>query len=314
MNPSTRRCPAARTSPPAAVTGFTLIEVLVVVAIIALLVSILLPSLKQSREQARRVTCMANLKSLGIASAAYMGEHKGRFCWAQVSNGVPYVRSNLYGGNRGEGESPDWTFYGPGGTYHIPANQRPLNKYIVGHRVGNKADLRVFECNSDKGVRNRTSYLIKPSRNTAYHVTGASYLSNTTWYLYARVKEFGGVSGPALDARVLRLMDRITYIFEKKGAARAILLYEDPADSSIGGVLYDWPKNLKVDTWHGRPNSHNMAFLDGHADSVYTDYKKNLDYNYSGAGGTFNDSCNPAVTYCHQGEAKWIARQDYMQE
>ncbi|MBI4580927.1 MAG: type II secretion system protein [Planctomycetes bacterium] len=42
--------------------GFTLIEVLVVVAIIALLVSILLPSLKAAREQARSAVCLSNLK------------------------------------------------------------------------------------------------------------------------------------------------------------------------------------------------------------------------------------------------------------
>jgi prepilin-type N-terminal cleavage/methylation domain-containing protein/prepilin-type processing-associated H-X9-DG protein len=42
--------------------GFTLIEVLVVVAIIALLVAILLPSLKRARESSRTAICAANMK------------------------------------------------------------------------------------------------------------------------------------------------------------------------------------------------------------------------------------------------------------
>ena len=44
------------------INGFTLIEVLVVVAIIALLVAILLPSLKRAREQARFALCGSNIK------------------------------------------------------------------------------------------------------------------------------------------------------------------------------------------------------------------------------------------------------------
>ncbi len=51
--------------------GFTLIEVLVVVAIIALLVAILLPSLSRARAQARSVTCLNNLRQIGMAVQQY---------------------------------------------------------------------------------------------------------------------------------------------------------------------------------------------------------------------------------------------------
>ncbi|HQE26771.1 MAG TPA: prepilin-type N-terminal cleavage/methylation domain-containing protein, partial [Phycisphaerae bacterium] len=57
--------------------GFTLIEVLVVVAIIALLISILLPSLAAARAQSRTTLCLANLHQAGIAINTYSVENKG---------------------------------------------------------------------------------------------------------------------------------------------------------------------------------------------------------------------------------------------
>ncbi len=56
--------------------GFTLIEVLVVVAIIALLISILLPSLNSAREQARLVSCTSNIRQLTLAFQMYASEHR----------------------------------------------------------------------------------------------------------------------------------------------------------------------------------------------------------------------------------------------
>lgn len=59
--------------------GFTLVELLVVVAIIALLVSILMPTLNKAKEQTRRVICTSNLRNCGTALHVYAAANDGYF-------------------------------------------------------------------------------------------------------------------------------------------------------------------------------------------------------------------------------------------
>ncbi|MFH1496821.1 MAG: prepilin-type N-terminal cleavage/methylation domain-containing protein [Verrucomicrobiota bacterium] len=68
--------------------GFTLVELLTVIAIIGVLSAIIIPSVGRVRESARTSQCLGNLRQLGVAVTLYTQDEGGSFPYAYHSGGV----------------------------------------------------------------------------------------------------------------------------------------------------------------------------------------------------------------------------------
>jgi len=129
--------------------GFSLIELLVVVAIIGVLISLLLPALGKAHEQARRTKCLAQCQQMVEVLTLYAGDFDGWFPVVPVSPGQNLLDHQYrYGGLAGLFSLYQTGDGSPGfrGNAYINGNTRPLLESYL-------ETLSILTCPSDREDR-----------------------------------------------------------------------------------------------------------------------------------------------------------------
>src|SRR5262245_57298278 len=93
--------------------GFTLVELLVVIAVVALLISVRLPAMARATDQTKRAQCASNLKQFTLAMHIFANDNNDRLPTSSVGFWAFDISSDI--GTFVESTGSPWTvMYCPG--------------------------------------------------------------------------------------------------------------------------------------------------------------------------------------------------------
>ena len=214
-------------------SGFTLVELLVVIGIIAVLIALLLPALQRAQEQARSISCASNMRQVYQFALLYAHDNRGTLPIPSFWPGDPQSKTSV-----GIQMTASGTYDYSNGT---------LWSYMPG---GPQVRQRLFVCPSDGPDRASGN---REENAEAGHPRNYSYNFN----VWLRGISSGRVSFPAFGGAGHNLGLRITQFHHP---AEKILVAEErePDDGCFDGCWKLANRHLH----HG-----NQCFADGHVES-----------------------------------------------
>jgi prepilin-type N-terminal cleavage/methylation domain-containing protein/prepilin-type processing-associated H-X9-DG protein len=215
---------------PRKTTGFTLIELMVVICIIAILAALLLPALVKAKNKAKAVSCISNLKQLQTGWLMYAHDHDDQ---------LPLNRSEFTAG--AWRSSPDSWVGGSSAIYDtspLPIEQGSLFPY-------NRA-LGLYHCSMDLSqVKTMAGALLPQLRLRSYSMSGC----------------YGGRTN-----EVQNVILRLTQVANPSQAFVFLDEQEDSIDDAHF-LVWDAPDNRWVNMPADRHDRGcNLSFADGHVE------------------------------------------------
>lgn len=230
--------------------AFTLVELLVVIAVIAILAALLLPALVRARDQARRISCVSNLRQISTASMLYMADYNGGLFhhhagWVlddgtQVDT-LPTTLAGCAGGGSGTSlaEKPWVIFFQPylksRRVAFCPSDLTPRSQFLT-------TSLDAY----DGSIASHTD-TPPPGSELALALAGnlaiESYLLNSVFtHKSARYAVEGLLNGFATESAVAALHDSELIMFSERNSEAL----DAPDNDAYGNVVQD-----DYDTWVG---------------------------------------------------------------
>jgi prepilin-type N-terminal cleavage/methylation domain-containing protein len=225
--------------------GFTLVELLVVMAIIGILSALLLPALSTVKNAARRTVCLNNLRQINLGVRMYCDDFNGntpidKEAVAQADSIYRYALSSFF-------------------TY------RPLIKSYVGLNTEPSPQDKLFACPADT-----FNYYVEPPSMSIYCANASNHDSTNTDYssyafnggisniftIYTNTIGLGSqkvtsVKDPAQTVLVTEIPSLFPYSWHQPGNSSSFgaVMFNN------GAVLFDDAKNM-------------VSFVDGHVNYI----------------------------------------------
>lgn len=258
--------------------GFTILELLIVIAIIALLIAIIVPGLDKARERGLQTAAMSGMHDVLLAGTAYQSDNKDILPYTPTfrRGSAPVADAGPF-----EGFCP-WSFAGKnndawwsGKPFDIEAADRPLNQYLGGtffvaprapatwqpgdQRSGELSIVRVrgFEDSLQRAWPSPTAGL------TCYDDVGTSFLLNWHWLERAAPNVSSGSTPPDPLARLHKGLQRLRLL---RDPARFVWTFDQSGDAAARTTdpAFVWNNAFDDD------NRSIMGFADAHTAYLQT--------------------------------------------